>query len=227
MSDLVGTFAGLVMTVSDSKGGSSNGAIGSVVAGTGLTYTITLANTGPSDASDLLIANSLPGDFAVSSTTGSSSYSFDPSTNSFSLDNLDANSVATFTVTGLLSSGASATSLINAVTASAPDSGIAHATDIDTITREADVHLVLTDNAGASSVTNTLGTVTAGATALTYTFVVSNSGPSDASATTGDTLPAGLTSATWQATPSGGAGAALLTVSAASPTRSPCPQGRA
>jgi uncharacterized repeat protein (TIGR01451 family) len=81
----------------------------------------------------------------------------------------------------------------------------ASATNTDTLTPQSDVTITKTDNLGGSSVTGAVGTATFGQ-AITYTIVVSNTGPSDAiDESVVDPLPSTLTGATYTATATGGA----------------------
>jgi uncharacterized repeat protein (TIGR01451 family) len=74
------------------------------------------------------------------------------------------------------------------------------ATDVDTITRSIDLAITKTDNRGGSSIADTTGSAVPGGT-ITYTIVVTNSGPSDAvGASVNDTFPAKITSDSFTAT---------------------------
>jgi uncharacterized repeat protein (TIGR01451 family) len=159
----------------------------SVVPGTGIGYTITVTNNGPSTVSSLTLAVTTPAAVLIPSF-------FVP---------VGAYNVGTGVWSGLsLASGQSVTmlvgefiepnatgSLINTVTVSAPsgttDTNPANnsASDNDTLTPQADLAVTVTD--GATS-------VVAGASNI-YTITVTNNGPSTVSSLTlTDTIPAAL-----------------------------------
>ena len=86
-----------------------------------------------------------------------------------------------------------------------PTPGNNSATDIDNLTPTADLSITKVDNIGGSSITGAQGTATPGGT-LTYTIIVTNSGPSAVSgATVTDNFPTNLTGVTYTATATGGA----------------------
>src|SRR5262249_50753927 len=77
------------------------------------------------------------------------------------------------------------------------------ATDSDTLTPRADLSVVKSDDAGGSSSTASVGTAIPGNT-ITYTIVVSNTGPSDAPATAiADLFSNKLTGISYTATATG------------------------
>ena len=114
--------------------------------------------------------------------------------------NLPSGGSATFTVIANISAGASG-SLVNTATVAVPGGvtdptpGNNSSTDTDTIAVSADLAITKTD--GVASL------IPGGTT--TYTIVASNSGPSAVTgATVADTLPGGISSATWTCAGSGG-----------------------
>lgn len=105
-----------------------------------------------------------------------------------------------------ISSTASGT-LADTATASAPDSSAVSATDTDSLSAEADITITQTDNDGGSSVGPSTGTGVPG-TAITYTIIATNSGPSGVNgAEIYDPLGVlhSIGSDSWTATGSGGA----------------------
>ena len=215
--DTVVQTADLSISKTDNKGGSSvTHTTGSVVPGTTLTYTVVVTNNGPSAANGVKIADTLPAGVvsdAWTATASGGATGFTASSSGAINDtavNMPSGSTVTYTVTANVSSSATGT-LSNTATVTAP-AGVSDptsannsATDSDTLTPTADLSITKIDNKGGSSITSTPGNVTPG-NPLTYTIVVSNAGPSNASGVkVADTLPAGISSDTWTATASGGA----------------------
>ena len=189
--------ADLTITKTDSGGGNSGGTVGTATPGSALTYTITVSNTGPSDAPGTVVSDMFPADFTGASwTTAATGGATDTNGNGTGnlSDTVDllANSSITYTVTGTVSSSATGT-LSNTATVT-PGAGVTDsnpttsATDTDNLTPTANLTITKSDSGGGNS-SGTTGTVIPG-NALTYTIVVSNTGPSDAPGTTvADTLP--------------------------------------
>src|SRR4029453_13137535 len=107
--------------------------------------------------------------------------------------NLPVGGTVTYTVTGTVSPAATGT-LTNTATVTPPAAvtdpmpGNNSATDTDTLTPQADLSITKTDGQ----------TTAVPGMPLTYTIVVSNSGPSQVlGATVTDTFPAALTGVTW------------------------------
>jgi uncharacterized repeat protein (TIGR01451 family) len=157
-----------------------------VTAGEQLTYTVVVANDGPSDASGVTVTDILPAqlDYATSSaTTGS----FNTGTGVWEVGALAAGTNATLTLVADVDPSA-ADSVVNvAVVAGAendPDPANDTASVSTQVERSADVAVTKT----ASS-----GSVTAGG-GLTYTVRARNDGPSGAGGVSvAETLPAGVT----------------------------------
>ena len=117
--------------------------------------------------------------------------------------NLPANSAITYTITGTVVSTATGT-ISNTATVTPPGGTSKTATDTDKL---ADLSITKVDNAGGSSITPSTGNVLQGQS-LTYTVVVSNTGPGSVTgATISDPIPADLTGDTWTAASTGSAAA--------------------
>ena len=182
----------------------------SVAPGGSTTYTIVVSNAGPSAVSGASVSDPLPagatgGTWAFAGETGGGAVS-GPSGGTGALAttvDLPAGATVTLTFTVDVSSTATGT-LVNTGTVSPPagmtDTNPANdsATDIDTLTPQADLAITKTD--GVTSV--------APGTADTYIITVSNNGPSGVTgANVADGVPTGVTAASWTATTSSGGGA--------------------
>src|SRR6202034_4127052 len=171
--------------------------VSSVTAGTSDTYTIVVSNTGPSNATNLSVVDTLPtqGLTNVSSPSLPAGVTFTPATDTWTLASLAAGQSVTVELSGTVPSGATGSTYVNSATASATDAPSVSATDTDTLNAQATLAITKTD--GVSS-------VTAG-TSDTYTIVVSNTGPSNATnLSVVDTLPTqGLTNVSSPSLPAG------------------------
>ena len=174
-----------------------------------LTYTIVVANVGPSDVVGATVADTFPAGltglngvtYTAVGAGGANGFTTSGSGDINDTVNIPSGSSITYTVTGTVGVSASGT-LSNTATVSAPgtftDTNAANnsATDSDTMTPLTDVSVMKTDgfiNAPAGGFT-------------TYTIVVSNSGPSTAVATAlTDTFSAPVTGATWTSVATAGA----------------------
>jgi uncharacterized repeat protein (TIGR01451 family) len=179
----------------------------SKVPGTSVTYTIAVTNNGPSDAPGTSVTDTFPSDLTGVSYTsvaagGATGNTAGPASGNIS-DTLSmpSGSSVTYTVNATIKSSATG-SLTNTATVAAgagvtdPTPGNNSATDTDTLTPQADLHITKTD--GVSSATP--------GTPITYTIVVTNSGPSDAPGTTvADNFPATLTGVSYTSVAAGGA----------------------
>ena len=177
------------------------------VPGGSVTYTVTVSNAGPSNATGVSLTNFLPSAISGATWTGTGTGGASGAasgTGNLTTTNmaLPAGSSFTYTVnapirasaTGTMVSSASVTSLVVAD----PNTANNTATDTDTLTPQADLAITKTD--GATSAIP--------GTPVTYTITASNAGPSDApSSTVADTLPATLTGVTWTAVGAGGGAA--------------------
>ncbi len=173
-----------------------------VVAGSALTYTITVTNNGPStirSSESFLVKDDLPIGFTPTSFTPSGGV-YTAATNSWTGLQLAPAGAATLKIVGTVSPAFSASSITNTVTSTPPagttDPSPATATDITNVNKAASI--VVTKTNGASSF--------APGNPLVYTITVTNNGPSDVlGGSFADPLPAGITSASWTATTQNGA----------------------
>jgi uncharacterized repeat protein (TIGR01451 family) len=176
----------------------------SEVPGTGVIYTITVTNAGPSSAVAATVADTFPGILTgVTWTCAASAGSSCTAAGSGNINDLVtilSGGTLTYTVNATVSANASG-NLVNTATVTKPPSTIEcdlannSATDTDTLTPQVD--LAITKSNGVTSVD--AGSPT------TYTITVTNPGPSDAvGATVADTFPATLTGVTWTCTASAG-----------------------
>jgi uncharacterized repeat protein (TIGR01451 family)/LPXTG-motif cell wall-anchored protein len=169
-----------------------------VVPGTTTTYTVGVANRGPSTADGVSVVDPMPvgvsaATWTCTATSGASCGAASGSGNISTTVNLPAGASAQFVVTASIAPAA-AGSVVNTATASVPfgvddpNPGDNTATDVDTIAGIADL-----------SITKTAGVERAEPTdVVTYTIVASNAGPSAvAGAGVSDLLPDGLVRATW------------------------------
>ena len=177
--------------------------------GAPVNYTVTVANAGPSDVVGATVTDTLP--ISLSGVTWTCSVSgagtcpaASGTGNIGGAVSLTVGSVATFTITGTLASSATA-NLLNTATVSAPvgvtDPTLVNnsATDVDTLSRVADLSVTKTDFAA---------TATPG-TPVSYQIVAANNGPSDITgALVSDIPPAELSGVTWSCTATGGASCA-------------------
>jgi uncharacterized repeat protein (TIGR01451 family) len=154
-------------------------------AGTQVTYTLSVSNTGPSDAQGVTVSDTLPaGETFVSSSSGTGSGTSFTDT----LGTVAAGASTTITIVAQISpSVANGTTLTDSatVTSTTTDTNAANNTATFNTTASAVADLRITKTGPA--------TATAG-TQVTYTLSVTNGGPSDAQAVNlSDTLPAGET----------------------------------
>ncbi len=171
-----------------------------VIPGTAITYTIVVTNNGPSFAAGATVVDNVPAIFLGAAWTvvyagiGSSG----PASGTGNINtpvSVAVGGTATFTVTGTVISTATGT-LSNTATV-APPTGTTDsnpnnnsATDNNPLTPQGDLSITKTDGSA---------TYTAG-TAITYTIVARNSGPSFVTAATvADLVPANITGVTWTA----------------------------
>jgi uncharacterized repeat protein (TIGR01451 family) len=203
-------LADLAITKVDNAGGSSiSDTIGNVTPGQTLTYTVVVSNPGPGNATNVTITDPIPADFTgdtwTAASTGSATATGFATSGSGNVSqtgvNLPAGSSITYTITGTVNPTATGT-LSNTASVTPPGGTAKIATDVDNL---ADLSITKVDNAGGSSITPSTGNVTPGQS-LTYTVVVSNSGPGNVTgATITDPIPADLTGDTWTAASTGSA----------------------
>ena len=166
--------------------------------GESITYTIVVGNDGPSDVVDAAVDDVLPADLSGVSWTcteagGASCGDANGMDDIVTTVDLPVGGTATFEVTGTIDPGATGT-LTNTAGVSVP-SGVTEtdvsdnsATDENPLTPTADLSITKTDGAMSS----------VAGTAISYTIVASNPGPSTiVGATVNDTPPASLTNVSW------------------------------
>jgi uncharacterized repeat protein (TIGR01451 family) len=167
------------------------------VPGTTIVYTIAAANAGPSDAPGVTVADTFPvvltGVTWTCAGAGGGTCTAAGAGNINDIANLPAGGSVTYTVNATISAAATGT-LVNTATATVPGGvtdpapGNNSATDTDTLTPQADVSLTKTDGQ----------TTAVPGTAIVYTIVAANAGPSNApDVTVTDTFSATLTGVTW------------------------------
>jgi len=152
-----------------------------VLAGTNLTYTIEVTNSGPSDALGVVVTDTLPAGVTLASTSGCGEDPF--GVPACSLGSIMAGGSAQITITVAVDSSATG-SLVNQATvaSSTPEAVPGNETASATTTVDTAADLVLTKGAAPDP-------VVAG-TQLVYTLTVTNNGPSDAlDVVVTDTLP--------------------------------------
>ena len=194
-TDTQNSIADLAVTYTDGKT--------TYTPGTSNTYTFTVTNNGPSNAPGSVITNTLPTGITGGTWTAVYTGTTGPASGTGDINqtiNLPSGASVTYTYvidvpsnfTGnFVSTGSAATA--TGITDPTPANN--SATDTDTPNRTAD--LVVTNTDGKTNYTP--------GTTNTYTFVVTNSGPSDAPGSTiTNTLPTGVTG-TWTAVYAGGA----------------------
>jgi uncharacterized repeat protein (TIGR01451 family) len=174
------------------------------VPGTSVTYTIVASNAGPSAVTGAVVADTVPGTITGGTWTcvgaGGGSCAASGSGNINQTVNLPVGATVTYTLTGTISASATG-SLSNTATVTVPggvtDPSPANnsATDTDALTPQANLSITKTDG----QATEVPGT------AVTYTIVASNAGPSAVTgATVADTVPGTITGVTWTCVGSGG-----------------------
>ncbi|MBI1918453.1 MAG: DUF4394 domain-containing protein, partial [Planctomycetes bacterium] len=168
-----------------------------VVAGTNLTYTLTVSNAGPSDAQNVSLSDLIPANTTFVSAMQTSGPAF-------TLSTPPAGGTGTFSATGAtLAAGASATfTLVVNVNANTPDgSTISNTASVSSSTTDTnpannsdtETTAVIAQADLAVTKTDSPDPVVAG-TNLTYTITVSNAGPSDAqNVVLSDAVPANTT----------------------------------
>ena len=169
-------------------------------AGANLVYTIAAANNGPSDATGVMVVDTLPANVMFISATGGATFD-GTSKVTLNVGNLASGGTATFTITVQPTAAAVAASPIS-------DSATASANEHDSNTSNNTLTVSTTIVASADlqvGISPSASPVDAGQN-LTYTITATNNGPSDATGVVvTDTIPADVTfvSATGGATPDG------------------------
>jgi uncharacterized repeat protein (TIGR01451 family) len=191
-------FEDTTVTASADLAISKTDGIATISAGSSTTYTITVANTGPSDEpAGTVVSDPIPAGTIGSETEADCSIVAAVFTCTTTAP-LVVGAFVTYQLTLAIPPGYALPAVTNtaSITSSLlPDPNAVNdsATDVDALTTSADLSIVKTDAPDP---------VTVGGT-LTYTLVVTNNGPADAvGVTVTDTLPAGVTFGT--ATPTQG-----------------------
>jgi uncharacterized repeat protein (TIGR01451 family) len=157
------------------------------VAGTNVTYALTLTNNGPSDAANVALSDPIPAGTTFVSITQTSGPTFSCNNTALcTIASLDGGDTATFNLVVAVSPGSTG-SVVNTATASSttPDSIPANNSDTETTPLTTSADLAVTKDGPLSAV--------AGSN-ITYTIGVNNIGPSTAvSVTLTDIVPAGTT----------------------------------
>ncbi len=196
----------LTITKVDNRGGSSiTPSTGTVTPGSTLSYTIVVSNTGPGTVSGAAVSDPFPGNLtgiSYTSVAAGGATDTNPTGSGSTLTDtvtLPAGSSITYTVLGTVISTATS-SLSNTATVTATNGTTTHATDNDNL-----LTITKVDNRGGSSIAPSTGTVTPGST-LSYTIVVSNTGPGTVSgAAVSDPFPSNLTGVSYTSVAAGGA----------------------
>ncbi len=171
--------------------------------GNSINYTITVTNNGPSSVTAATITDNAPAGTSITAWTatfaGGATGTASGSGNISQSVNLPSGASATYTVTLAVPSGFTG-NLVNVATVAVPagvtDPNLANNTATDTDTQNSIANLAITKTDGSATYTP--------GTSLTYTIVVSNSGPSNvAGARVDDAIPAVLTDVTWTSTTAG------------------------
>src|SRR6185295_12992998 len=203
VSNNAATDVDLLSPVADLSVTKTDGVV-SQVPGTAVSYTIVVANAGPSDVFGASVSDVLPASLSnvTWSCAGGGGGVCAPAGSGDVVDVVDVpvGGSLTYTVSGDVAADASG-SLVNTVSVSAPvgvtDPDVSNnsATDVDSLTPVADL-----------SVTKTDGVVSqVPGTAVAYTIVVGNAGPSDVSgALVSDVLPVSLSNVSWSCVGAGG-----------------------
>ena len=177
----------------------------SAIPGTVVSYTVVATNVGPSDVVGATVADAVPSTLlgATWTCTGADGGTCGSGAGTGSISevvNLPVGATVTYVVTATVDPAATGT-LVNSASITPPagttdpDPSDNSATDIDTLTPHADLFVTKTD-----AQTNVVP-----GTAVTYTVVAGNDGPSAvAGAILTDVLPAELLGSTWTCTAVGG-----------------------
>ena len=163
----------------------------------GYTYTLTVSNTGPSDATNVNVVDTLPGGFTATA--------FNPSAGVLPVS--PTSGPFTWTIGTVAAGTTKVLEVTYAVAAGVPAGPATNTADVrigeqvqGTATATVTVGLV-----GDLGIEKTGPATAIPGTAISYTFVVTNGGPSDVvDALVNDALPAGIVNASWNATYSPG-----------------------
>ncbi len=199
VSDEIGQDADISVTKTNHRDG--------VVASESVTYEIVVSNAGPSDATSVILTDTLSPQLenCTWSGEGSAGTSINEDIPAVETGGVSVNaelvmpvdSTVTYTIDCTVKAGArgQVTNTVNVTSLGDPDTDFNEASDTDDILWGSDVSVQLSSTAGA---------VIAGES-VTYTFVVGNDGPLDADSVQLDVeLPADLSSCTWETVPGDG-----------------------
>lgn len=158
-----------------------------VTAGSNVSYTITVTNSGPSDATGVSLTDSLPPDLTLVSMTQNSGPAFNCTGTTCTIATFPLGATTTFTLVAHVASSATTTPVSNTANVSATSG------DPNSLNDMSSTSATLTRSADMSVVKSGPATIIAG-TNITYTVTVTNGGPSDAlNATMSDTTPPNTT----------------------------------
>jgi uncharacterized repeat protein (TIGR01451 family) len=209
--------ADLGISLSDSL--PHSGGIGEATPGGPITYTIQVTNNGPSDVTSATVSDTVPAAISGATLVSENGVTVNtPFVSPLTTAAIPAGGSFVCLVSGTISNSASGNSFSNTATV-APPTGVADlvsannsATDTDAL--PADLTVTNTDSTAGTA---TPGTAIPGQ-AISYTLVVSNSGPAGATgATVSDTLPALTGLKLVSVTPAGSATSGAKTGSITSP----------
>ncbi len=168
-------------------------------AGQAVTYTIIVTDAGPGNANGASVADTfstLTGVTYTATSTGTASGYTSSSGNISDTVNLTSGSSITYVVTGTIPSSSSVTSISDTATVTAP-SGV---TDPNTANNSATATIAVNKVADLA-ITHSDNGVTASGGTVSYTLVVTNNGPSDASGIkVSDVIGNEITGVTWTST---------------------------
>ncbi|MBI4786984.1 MAG: DUF11 domain-containing protein [Chloroflexi bacterium] len=173
-----------------------------VNAGATLTYTLNVTNTGPSDAANVTVTDTLPAGVTYGS-AGGAGWACGQSSGLVTCTRAAFAASATSAITVTVTAPSAGGTITNTatITSATTDPNLANNTASADTTVSSVADLAIAKNDGLSSVTP--------GTQITYTIVITNAGPSAANgAVVSDTLPAAITSAGWTCAASPGSSCA-------------------
>ena len=176
-----------VPTASEANLSLTKTATATATAGGPVTYTMTVANAGPSDATNTVLTDPMPGQVTPTVVTSSAGSCTTSTPIICDLGTVVAGTPVTVTVTGTIDPGATAGTITNvaSVASSTDDPDPSNNTAMAATSVTATADLSVTKSANPSSLVAGKG--------VTYTMTVANAGPDGAEgATLADPLPSGL-----------------------------------
>ncbi len=173
--------------------------VATVVAGTGIGYTIKVVNNGPSMARGVRILDTLPSELTNASWScvaqGGATCAAVGSGNIDDTIDLPAGASAVYTITATVKADTPAGTIKN--TASLKPDRSPFVLDARTDDDESEAVTAITREANISTTKNHSPAIPEAGRSMTYTITVSNAGPSTALVRTVDAVPAALTGVTW------------------------------